>query len=706
MSGTIQRNLITILIVVFALPGCKEKQKKVIEEPKKISSFFYDYEDAFQKGHGNKVQEGNAISGKYSNILNGKNAKGIGQITEISEIECKELSKIYFKAWICPMGNSITSSFVFSILDHKKDHKKALFWKAFHIEKKQCEPEVWFPVEGEIIVKTDSIAEEDLIQFYFWNRDSSSFLVDDLEVYLCDNYSSNKSDKFFDDLEKGKSYKKSKTINTEVAYSGEYSSKVSGKNSYSISIINEVENINNYKNIDKIGLSAWIYSLDSEIDAVLVFTIIDTITGETDYWQGKVIQSEDFKTKKWVKVSSEFIYPRDKIKESQQFQMYLWNRKGNTLYVDDFYVSFKKTDKEVEDVYIDLTKGTYEEQKKINYPPFPQKFLYKHDISEYENIAGLLDFSLFENNIRILSGSFNGKDINSEQALVIHENKSFLLDFKNTNKVELEFDNIPDNLYFISCNIDNTPVDEIIGYNKYDESLFIGKVNLKEKQVDFTNHKLGFKPLIIENINKGILILSSDLELYRCFFDNQLETVKINSQYELKSATEYKLIAGNFEKQKNEQILIISGDSVRYDCSLLTIDYSTNKITDWKNPINIGVDTLKTSSNYYVVDADNDGIDQLIKYDDAWRFDLKLMHYTDNYFTTTNTLDFKGYSNYLNPKFYEKLNIVGGRFINSEYSFIVVGSNSLEQEKEMQHLYFDKNNDFKPSIQIYSLNSK
>ena len=69
-----------------------------------------------------------------------------------------------------------------------------------------------------------------------------------------------------------------------------------------------------------------------------------------------------------------------------------------------------------------------------------------------------------------------------------------------------------------------------------------------------------------------------------------------------------------------------------------------------------------------------------MRYNRDWRYDLKEIAFSDSAYHILNNIDFTGYSADHNPKYYEVLKLIPGRFTGNQVSFIVIGRNCKNKD--------------------------
>ena len=139
---------------------------------------------------------------------------------------------------------------------------------------------------------------------------------------------------------------------------------------------------------------------------------------------------------------------------------------------------------------------------------------------------------------------------------------------------------------------------------------------------------------------------------------------------------------GRFEKVKftpspgrnDEQVIVERLGNGNY--SAKQYDPSTKKYIQVYTGKSVGRDTLKPGDRVFTGFMDATGRSHTFRYNRDWRFDLKEIRFSDTAFQVIANIDFTGYEEDHNPKYYEKLVILQGKFISSAFtSFCVVAGN-------------------------------
>lgn len=93
-----------------------------------------------------------------------------------------------------------------------------------------------------------------------------------------------------------------------------------------------------------------------------------------------------------------------------------------------------------------------------------------------------------------------------------------------------------------------------------------------------------------------------------------------------------------------------------------------------------GLDTLKPADRFYCGSFGPNGSPMVLRYNRDWRYDLKEISFSDSTYHILNNIDFAGYSADHNPKYYEVLKLIPGRFTGNQCSFIVIGRNCKNKD--------------------------
>ncbi|MCX6284673.1 MAG: hypothetical protein NTW31_10620 [Bacteroidetes bacterium] len=93
-----------------------------------------------------------------------------------------------------------------------------------------------------------------------------------------------------------------------------------------------------------------------------------------------------------------------------------------------------------------------------------------------------------------------------------------------------------------------------------------------------------------------------------------------------------------------------------------------------------GLDTLGPSDRFFCGNFGENGSPMVMRYNRDWRYDLKEIAFSDSTYHILNNIDFTGYTADHNPKYYEMLKLIPGRFTGNQCSFIVIGHNARNKD--------------------------
>ncbi|NQV03588.1 MAG: hypothetical protein HQ542_13140, partial [Bacteroidia bacterium] len=177
-----------------------------------------------------------------------------------------------------------------------------------------------------------------------------------------------------------------KGIYKGIAHSGNYSAKVFGNNSFSVSVVRTAGEIG-LKNLNAVAISAWVYAFptDNEVNGSLVFAVNNSV-GVNLCWKGVHFTGPMIPREQWTKVSAYYDLSDVRIRPDDKIQLYFWNNSSTDLLVDDFYYVFGAPRERLGDsTRADMTKKEgYKPQ--FNYPPFQLMILQKQDIGNGDGL--------------------------------------------------------------------------------------------------------------------------------------------------------------------------------------------------------------------------------------------------------------------------------------------------------------------------------
>lgn len=554
-------------------------------------------------------------------------------------------------------------------------------------------------------------------------------------------------------------------VSTEKALSGKHSCKLSKDIEFGISITKSVKDIPTYNNLKNISITFNAFFGNENPDGLYVLSI-DDAKGKNIFWDGKTIPFS--KTNEWSESVVDFVIPSEFINPDNKIVVYPWNRNKKTFYVDDILVQYIGTavfnersanQSEKSNVFIDFeTKETLSNADNViettahsgkracdlsggkEYGPTLNKKLNEFG-SVFPKIISMSMwvYPLTDNPNTVLVTSV----INSKNETVFWEgksteNKSFPKNsWTKINalfKLPIEKFNSEDVLGVSVWNKGKTDVivddvEIVYGENpeRRGEESKVDPISIYEKRFVAEKNKPPFKTIYFEKQESGneLLAFSSDDIFFTANFDHdangidELLCISKNKQamfvYDLATSTFKKIWENNNPKdrlwdknnlfacsiRKGKVSIIIQSKNGSNEMALTFNGKNWNQDEEQKI-----LPTASSSNSQVSVYTGNfsSNKNQILKLDKSWRFDLKLIE--DD--IILGNIDFKGYPNDYNPKYYEFVKLVPGNFLSSKQtSLLVVMCNcadvdfSGEKCNQIEDLAFLPN-----SVQLYSIEKK
>jgi len=712
--------LITLIFISITI-SCKQKKEDiplatetdtVVAPQQNVFDIFVDMEDRREIENSESLVSGIAFSGNFASRITKDFPYSAAVRKKMGELEMQQLEKVEFNAWLLPKQGNMNVALVITVTD-KND--STLFWQAENVILQNTDSTEWIQakimaeIPKEIIVSTNNIV------FYVWNRGETTVFTDDFYINFHTPSRYGKQNVFFFDLENPLMEK----ITTINAHSGKNSTIADGEGAYS-GVIDQKIALLDYEDIGQVGLSSWIYSSKPLANLVLVFSIVDTITGETIFWKGKEVITNTMEANKWLKLNASFPIDNGVMKPNCNVKIYIWNRADSKIFADDFYIVYKKVSFN-NGVYrtppCDLTKMTWEDSRKINYPPYQTLLFKRTDIQNNTSINP---------NATVLSANFLSND--SQQLFVNEDNTFYFLLFCQKNN-SLQKITVPEtwkpkfvnSSLFTANDFDGDGFAEILYFedNKWNIAKFEQVTDFCNSQTKIVVNSFVINMIGIEGATNQIVSgnFSAENKAQIVFFqeDGKIYFVE-NSEEKTFSATlipnetfpiskyNFSSMAGNFyENNQTDELMIVMENKESKTFHYKIFTYNGGKFNSVfnqnfnKEGLTIGLDTLKPTDNYIVGNFDNEPLDEIIYISNSWRFDAKLLKFNNESFLVKNTIDFTGYSGSSNPKYYEKLVCVGSNIGASKTTkLLCLAANSSNPNYRGYRLEELQNIDFLP----------
>lgn len=513
-----------------------------------------------------------------------------------------------------------------------------------------------------------------------------------------------------------------------LAHSGIYASKAFGKNSYGAAIEKTVEEIGK-ENFNSAGWSAWIYVFPTnrEVKASLVFAVSNEL-GLNVCWKAVNLSGPWIPKGNWFKISTSSGLSDIVIKNNYKVHVYLWNDSNTNILADDIFVTFNASSQRNGDsTLVDMTRNI-QFKSRFNFPPFRTVFLEKNEIFNQETSFLINDKAEQTGKInpdeKIMGGNFLNSTTGLDDILVVKKRGTpeiFTFCKEDERFKKIRVDITPDIMPYFTVRF---VVKGKFIKNGYEQILACSEKGFILGQFDQINNicspgsglKTGFKTIWKSEILEiGNNTIPQDQIFYTGDFngDQQTELLIIpgNGTWKLMS-----FVAGSGGKWRTiaegSKTIATEWDSTEFEFNIsvgqflqglkqdVLLTVAKNKQTGQKiyyltrfndtglrfEPVfpdsqqnygkTIGLDTLRLSDNFLTGHFDGKGAIGIFRYNRDWRFDLKQIRFNDTTFQIIQNIDFTGFLNDHNPKYYGVLSLIPGKFIDpGKTSLLVTGRN-------------------------------
>lgn len=611
----------------------------------------------------------NAYTGTQSTMLTPKIEYGFGITKSIPQLSVLKNTEQVIVDFMCM--SPIVDSSVHYVLSVSNAKNESVFWdgKPIKIEKANT----WVKSQIKFSINPELLIPENTFQFYLWNREKKELYVDDLnftlygKVIYKEEKSTQISSNYFFDFETNGGLSGTDNLKACTSHSGKIASDLSEGQEFGVSVIKTVKEISDVP-LTKISASVWFYPLEENTNTLLTASVVND-KNETVFWGGKGTDTGKFPKNQWTKLNVSFALPSDKISMNDVVQVNIWNKGKNKIIVDDLEIIYgdqpeRKGTPNVIDPSAFTGSGFVPEKNK---PPFQILYLNKQivDIDVLKN---------YNSNDHFFSGDFIKDKNNLDELLCIKNNKAELIGFNTEKKQFMSVWKSSSESDLTSAEIGNSSnyifTADFNGDDKTD-LLTINKATGEAKLYNFETNKF-----ILKNTLKGI-----DKKHLK-----YLNNMNVVSNFNIN-----KLPALVYFTEKSMVSLQLKADKLEENQTGLVGDFIIFKTADKLFP-------LVSSSQKNI----------LLRLNTEWRFDLQLIEKNSSEINIKNVVDFKGYANDYNPKYYEYTKIVTGRFMDKNNSSVLVVSCNCRDDKFDGVLCNEIENlkELPNSINIYSLDVK
>jgi len=542
-----------------------------------------------------------------------------------------------------------------------------------------------------------------------------------------------------------------------LAHSGTFSAKAFGKDSYSSSFEKDAGSIG-IQNLKKVGWSTWVYIFptEKEINGSFALTVSNELKVNV-LWKGIGLTGPGIPQGKWFKISSVADISEVSFKPDYKIKVYFWNRSNTNILVDDFHVVFTGSSERVGDTtLVDMTtKIPY--TPRFNYPPFRTSFLEKEDIHNQNTAFLINDHGVKEGKISpdqiIIGGNFLNSTSGLDAILVMKKNGtpeifSFCPEEGRFMKVQIELPReanpyfsarVADKGKFLQNGFEQVliagdkgfmlgqfePVKEVCSPDNTLKTSF--KILWKSgswetdqgqdtgKQIfysgDFNGDQQTEILLVPGNGTWKLLRFSPkpDGNWKTLAEGNNSETADWNmNEYE------FKISVGRFLPEIRQDLLLTvlkskKGGGQKFYLSRFNAGRSQFdplfQATQDHYGKSIGLDTLQPPDIFFTGNFTGNKVADIFKYNRDWRFDLKQIRFNDTTFQIIQNIDFTGFSTDHNPKYFEILSLIPGKFVNPAVtSFLIIGRNCRKKGSDGKECLEYQNKTVLPDIiSIYSM---
>lgn len=508
-----------------------------------------------------------------------------------------------------------------------------------------------------------------------------------------------------------------------IAHSGNYSATVYGKNTFSVSIHKQASEIG-LENLDGIGMSAWVYAFptDNEINGSLVFAVNNSV-GVNICWKGITFGGPMIPIEQWTKVSGYFNLSDLRFRPDDQIQLYFWNNSDTKLLVDDFNFVFGAPNDRIGDsTVVDLT-GDNKYNPKMNIPPFPVQWLEKMDIGNQNGISLLANDPGGEGEIapeeRISAGHFITKPDAPQSMLVIDSSGHPAMYHFCARRGEFEKLNLryePEVSSFLKATafkvgsfIPDDGKDQLLMAGPNGMALVAfkpqGSICQEDKDayvlmdliwhtdqtslydVDIRDDKGisagdlngdGFTELLLFDQKGSWNLLRFDPAPHTWSILASGEEYK-NREWDAGTGTFFNWTGPFHKGYPGDEILTVQQDAHTGALNYTIFRYKPQekkfvRIFPDRNHsqgLVLGFDTLYPGDHFWPVTW-ADGSSSILRYDRTWRFDLKDLVFNDTTFQILHKIDFSGFPDDQNPKYYEVLRLVPGNWTDPRITSLLV----------------------------------
>ncbi len=519
-------------------------------------------------------------------------------------------------------------------------------------------------------------------------------------------------------------------VSAEKAFSGKRSFKIESSIEYGFGINKEMNAIPGYqglKNID-IEVKCW---AKKKVEAVYVLSVEDK-DGKNIYWESKPMNGD--KTENWRNLHFTFNLKPETINPAYIIKLYPWNKAKEEFYIDDIAVNYQGMGIPVPVGQSSTSNFLYDFESNEGLTGTESiKQTVAHSGKMACDLTGGREYGpLVVKKMTEVSTSLIKKITASVWVYPMTDKPNAVLTASITNSKG-------ESVFWDGKSTENKPFPKN-QWTKINASFSVPpeKISLEDKiQVNVWNK--GRTDLLIDDMEvvygegadrKGDVSTIDANSIYEKKFSPQKNKPPFRTIYFSKQNFNYsslsgftpndEFIVGDFIKDKSnlDEIICIHDGKAE----LFSFSSTTNEFTKVKGKV-LSVDSLlkikknseihdftffKPTDITFSGDYYGDNKSEIVKLNMDWRFDLKLVQEERGGYVILGNIDFKGYSNDYNPKYYEFTKIISGRFISSNQStLIVISCNCSDADFNGKHCnQMESNTSLPNSIGLYKIENK
>lgn len=653
--------LLVSFVYIFGRYFDNQKIKIQTKMDLKSEEYLYliDFESNRFLANASAISHDKFLSGSNSGKLQGFKSYSPSVNIKFPTNDSTLVDDLNIKFWLNPSSSKVKASLVFSIIDQNNNQ---IHWEGYQINEDNLIADNWQPFQHVFTIPPSLISVQNTIKVYLWNQDDSDnpVYIDDITISLRDDMTFERPRSKFVDFEKHNS----KKISTKYSVSGFNSTYAAGKDGFSEAIKIPMKDIK-YDNLSSIAYSFNYLCEKPVVDAAFVLSITDTL-GNDVLWQSTHLSFTNKKTEVWDIGNGNAVIPQEAIDSTYTIKVYLWNRNDNTIYIDDVYLVIKENDasREKDPAYNLLHSSDF--KKQTNHPPYELLFLSKYTVNDISKLT-----NAFTTNSINLVGDFviGGKDeivsIKNDEVTLSSFNDNNLK-VSNINGIELPSSNFKafaDESYVFIADIGNGELSQYV----IKDDLFVMVLKV------FIPNLNNLLEVIVNNNGTISLLYHTGTIVTYNLVDG--EGYLLNSKSLLNPDNgNVKIYKGKFLSESNQILTVYSQNGIdKYQIFDFVEGSNTWRLSGLhSNSSSQGYDKLSFSKDYYVCNSGLENNDMLLMFSKKRKFSLRLLGFNKMSYEVFNDIEFFGYYQNQNPKYYEITQLVLGDFVGDERTDIMI----------------------------------